>query len=304
MEFKEKQLDRVMQLISILTNDERPSFQDLQTRFSTSKRTIQRDISTLKEHNIEVSVQEGVIRLHNPDQFSKVTFNELEELMLFLSLKMAEGVTTSFQKRAKKLMSKILLPEYETSYLVKLDPYEEIDINSEHMDKIESAIKYSKVLTFTLDGNSIQTSPLKIMNIDEVWYLFGRDRTTKKFTTYYIKDMQALQVTQISFNEDDDVDDVIEGIQTPWYTDEENFQVEVEVLSDIAYYFKRKKHLNSQKILEERVDGSLLIAFSVTNEEEVDNLIKSWLPHIKVIAPESLALRVKNDITKYLEYLE
>jgi len=304
MSYKEKQLDRVMHLVSILTNGDKPTFQDLEKNFCASKRTIQRDIKTLREHGIDILVEEGFIRLNNPEQFNKITFSELEELMLFLSVKMVDGISTSFRKKGSNLLSKILTPEYDASYLVKLDPYEEIDINSEHMEKIEQAIKYSKVLKFVLDGIFVQTSPLKIMNIDEVWYLFGRDRNSKKFTTYYIKDMRALQITQITFNEENDIDDVIEGIQTPWYQDEEEFEVVLEVLGEIAHYFKRKKHLNSQKILEERMDGSLLITFTVTHEEEVDNLIKSWLPHIKVISPKSLAERIKKDLISYLEYLE
>jgi len=301
---KTPQFVRTMIMISLLNNDERPSIQDLTKRFNVNLRTVQRDIENFKKFDIEIENKNGILSLKDIEMFNRVTFSELEQLMLHVSMNMMTDISMTSERRMNKLMSKVLEPDYESSYIVKLDPFEDININSDTLNLIEDAIELKRVIRFVLDGVHVKTSPFKIINIDEVWYLFGRDSQSKKLRTYYIKDMQAINLTQINFNEENDVDDIIEGIQTPWYEDEDEFEVEVEVLQNIAHYFKRKKHLLSQKILEEREDGSLLISFTVTSDEEVDNLIKSWLPHIRVLYPQSLKNKIKEDIENYLEFLD
>jgi len=59
-------------------------------------------------------------------------------------------------------------------------------------------------------------------------------------------------------------------------------------MPEIVHYFKLKNFLSSQEILEEYDDGSIIVKFDVTSDEDVDNLIKSWLPHIEILEPERL----------------
>ena len=39
----------------------------------------------------------------------------------------------------------------------------------------------------------------------------------------------------------------------------------------------------SQEIEEKLEDGSLIINFEISHDEDIDNIIKSWLPHIEII---------------------
>ena len=52
--------------------------------------------------------------------------------------------------------------------------------------------------------------------------------------------------------------------------------------------------------MEEKNNGSLLVSFTVTHEEDIDNIIKSWIPHIKVISPENFKNKIKNELEKYV----
>ena len=47
-------------------------------------------------------------------------------------------------------------------------------------------------------------------------------------------------------------------------------------------------------------EGNLFISFKVTQEIEIEDLIKKWLPYLKVIEPISLDEKIKLDIKKYL----
>ncbi len=67
------------------------------------------------------------------------------------------------------------------------------------------------------------------------------------------------------------------------------------------YFFKAKKHLKSQEILEENENGNLIISFKVTQDMEIEELIKKWIPFIKVIEPISLKEKIESDLIRYLD---
>jgi len=64
-----------------------------------------------------------------------------------------------------------------------------------------------------------------------------------------------------------------------------------------------KKHLVSQKIVEQNSDGTLIVSFEVSSDEDVDNLIKAWIPHMKIRKPLRLKEKIKQDISLYLQSL-
>ena len=52
--------------------------------------------------------------------------------------------------------------------------------------------------------------------------------------------------------------------------------------------------------MEEKENGSLLMKFTVTQEFEVEGLIKQWVPHLKIISPKSLHEKIKSDFLSYI----
>ena len=94
-------------------------------------------------------------------------------------------------------------------------------------------------------------------------------------------------------------------MQTPFSKYTPNFRlhlidVVVEVASVKAKFFRAKKFLPSQNIVEQKEDGSLVISFKVTQDLEVEELIKKWLPFMKVIAPLSLKQKIDAELRAYL----
>ena len=79
-------------------------------------------------------------------------------------------------------------------------------------------------------------------------------------------------------------------------------EVVVEIDTLKAGHFKAKKHLPSQQIIEEKENGNLLLAFTVTQEREVEELVKRWLPYMRVISPKSLKERIDKDLIEYSKW--
>ena len=49
-----------------------------------------------------------------------------------------------------------------------------------------------------------------------------------------------------------------------------------------------------------KLNGNLLISYQVTQEIEIEELIKKWLPDVKVIEPLSLKERIEGELSGYL----
>lgn len=90
--------------------------------------------------------------------------------------------------------------------------------------------------------------------------------------------------------------------QETYVPDYKRFMVDVilEVDSKKAYFFKAKKHLKSQEVVETKDNGNIVVKYRVTQKLEVETLIKSWLPHVKVIEPKSLKEKIEDELKAYL----
>jgi predicted DNA-binding transcriptional regulator YafY len=54
-----------------------------------------------------------------------------------------------------------------------------------------------------------------------------------------------------------------------------------------ADYFKRRKMHPTQEIREEKPDGSVTVAYRIGHYEAIRSMLKSWIPHIRIIEPEA-----------------
>jgi predicted DNA-binding transcriptional regulator YafY len=58
--------------------------------------------------------------------------------------------------------------------------------------------------------------------------------------------------------------------------------------------------LPTQEIINEEKDGSLLISYQVSHHEDIDNVIKSWLPDIQIISPKDYKVEFENELKEYI----
>ncbi|HRR40636.1 MAG TPA: WYL domain-containing protein, partial [Syntrophales bacterium] len=87
-----------------------------------------------------------------------------------------------------------------------------------------------------------------------------------------------------------------------WFTEERNLEVLIEVNPKAADYFRRRKIFPTQEIRETKPDGSLIVSLKVGNYGEVWDILKSWLPNIRIIGPETLLNGFSAEIKKWLSW--
>ena len=73
---------------------------------------------------------------------------------------------------------------------------------------------------------------------------------------------------------------------------------------DVAEYFKQKDFLESQEIVKENEDGSLEVSFEVSHDEDIDNIIKAWIPHVEVLEPKRFREKMLGELREYVKRLE
>jgi predicted DNA-binding transcriptional regulator YafY len=294
---------RLLLILTKLDEDLRPTQHELAKEFGVSLRTIQRDIGRLCYFPIE-KTNEGNLYFSEGFSLKRTSFEEVEMVILSLSLSMVIDVSPQFSKSANSLLSKLLLPNFSTPYLIKQDPFESIDIDSIKMNELEFAIKNNRYTEITIFDKTYTVEPYKIVSFDEIWYLFAKDVDSNKIKTFFISDIKNVNYSAKTFLANKSIDKILSNVHTAWFEDGVQFEVKVKVLKPIAHYFKKKKHLISQEILKENADGSLDVSFQVSSDEEVDNLIKAWLPHIIVLSPIRIKNKISLELKEYLKQLE
>lgn len=225
-----------------------------------------------------------------------------EQLILDIIEKMTEGVGGGFATKSKKLLSKIKNDDFNPIY-TKLN-IEDITEKFNDIKLIEEAIKEHKELKCTYENSSKGSfntiiQPLKIVNYEGFWYLVAiRDGKVKKF---YLKELSNLQITQTTFEPNDDIEQLLDNSISIWFQEDiEPFEVKLHADKTIAKYFQRRT-LPTQKIDAFYSDGSIDFTLTITYEMEIIPIVKYWLPHLQILEPEWVAEIVNEDIDKYLK---
>lgn len=302
---------RVIEILKLLNEGKILCIENLANVYDTSTRSIRRDFEMIKEifGDILISPQKGCYQTVNK-LLLEDTLNSTELYMLKNILKLSEKSSLSLSKNVDASIQAAIIKEDKNSpYLFKSKPYEEIYEHKEKFRFLENAINFQKEICFVYNNlgkiNSFTLKPYKIVFINENFYLASEFKN-KQITLSRIAMISQLAYTGKTFTRNYEMLDFIAHMQSPWATYSENFrnnlqEIILQIPKNQAKYFKLKKFLPTQKILEEDAEGTITLSYLVTSQNEVITLIKQWIPYMKVIKPKSLASLMKKTAQKYYE---
>jgi predicted DNA-binding transcriptional regulator YafY len=297
----DKVLTRLVIILQKLSNNELPTRVELMEEFNVSSKTIQRDIN---ERLCYFPIEENSLKqLKFIDGFSlnKTSLKENEMLFIYLSLSQIKDINNNFEKITYNIFTKLLTPTFNSPYHIKAKAFESIDMDSPLLNNIEKAIEYKNRLTIKLENRSIEVEPYKVISFDGIWYLFGKDLDDEKIKTVFIHEIIDMKIKTEKFKLDKPIDSILENVHSAWFEDGNYMEIKVKVNAKIAFNFKLKNILPSQKILEKFDDGSLLIQFGVTTEEDIDNILKAWIPDIEIISPQKYRDNFVKELEEYIK---
>ncbi len=282
-----------------------------------SDKTVRRDLDVIKEYFPQsfelVRGEKGCYKAVTKESFENFLKPDLLSLLvqtfnLAQKSNMFENLDIEPSDR-KILESKI--KDVSKCYEFKNKPFESKPDDLVIFKKLENAIRHQKCIIIEYPVSSkmqkLEVNPYKIVFLNENFYLACEiDNQEFEFSLYRISKIKNIEDTQKTYQKNYEIEDFIKFIQTPFPRYQRGFRthlinVVVEVDASKAYYFKSKQYLKSQQILETKNNGNLVIKYQVTQLIEIEELIKRWVPHVRVIEPMELKEKIENELREYLK---
>lgn len=141
-------------------------------------------------------------------------------------------------------------------------------------------------------------SPYKLLNLKGIWYLAAVDGD--KLKTFSFAKIERLKLLDTTFVWSKEVDAKLATEDGIWFTERQH-EVVLKVGADVAGYFKRRKLIANQVIEKELADGGLLISAKVGHPNQVLPIVRYWMPHIRIISPDSWQQDLEQGVRDYLQ---
>lgn len=300
-------LIRLGQILRIFMEKDKVSSSWLSKQFQTTPRTIQRDLLLLKESGFPLhEVQKGI------HQMSKDLVKNLEvfddtELALVIAMKNIVGqLGQPFQKAADGVLDRLYDCVTTMPVFVKID--DSVPLDSILLNRIIKAIREKKRVSFQYRAGQgtgmhlVNLEPYRVAYFGGFWYLIGNEPSTGILKRYALDQITDFRLSGGVFKGvPEDLDATLKGSANIWFTEKRNLEVTVLIDAQVSHYFKRRKVFPTQEIKEERPDGSLVVSFRMGHYEAIQNILKSWIPHILILEPEEFKMLLLKDLKGWVK---
>ena len=300
----DKTLRRLTQILSKLSYNERLNTKEFADEFNVSVRTIQKDMKDnlcefpiIKDSNGKFMFQEGF-------SLNRTVLNNDEMMFLKIALSQFNDVK-NIDLIKNRIFQKLSTKNFFNPYYIKQDDIEDLDIDSTFIERLERYIKNQEILSISLDSKRVEVEAYKIVNFDGFWYFFAKDLSDDKTKTFKLSQIKKITPTQRYYKTTvQEIENILDNAHSAFYSDGNSFEVIIKADKEVAEYFKNKDFLESQEIIEEYSDGSLRVSFEISHDEDIDNIIKAWLPHVEILEPVRFKNKLLNELEDYLKKIK
>ena len=288
---KETQLSRLLQMLGILSREKRLNRDELLNKFNIDVRTFQRDIKKIKDEcNLDITRgKDGFYYLNRGlEADGALSFDDIK---IFAK---NSGFGDIYPSLDDETITDALNTDFSKFYAINSQTSKNQKELSAIFDDLRNAIKEHLELNFYYDGKERLVKPYRLDFVDGIWYLLGDEKTKlKSFSLLKIKNYQILggfEPSRIFLRriKKNDLEWISQNIKT----------ARILVLPKAREYFERKNLFKSFKILKDD-DNGILLEVRFTFDDELLNVVKSWIPYIKIVEPQELNAELKNSLLEY-----
>lgn len=317
------QTRRVLELLKRFNDGQKVCIESLQNDINwwndkrqepMSEKSIRRDLDVIKDYfPFElVPGEKGCYKAVTKSTFENFVNKDTKALLVqAFNLTQRNNLLKSFDiSDADKKILENEIKKSKDCYEFISKPFETKKGDDKLLRELESSIYHKKYIKVVYQKNEEEyeylLKPYKIVFINENFYLASENPDERyRFTMLRLSQIKNIEIKKEQFYANQDIKDFIKQLQTPFPLYKPPFRENlVKVLLNVdkkkSKYFKLKKHLPSQIIEKENSDGSLLVSFKVSQNLEIEDLVKKWIPFIKVIEPLSLKDKIESELRAYL----
>lgn len=287
MKEHDKLSTRLSQILIKFNNGDRVTIEDLAEEFGVSKRTIERDfvrfsyLPIIKE-NKEFYLEDLAI--------GKLNFDDIKNFAIF------SGVKSLFPSLTKQFLAEILTDKINKAFLVSNSGFEDIEKKQEIFYNLTSAICDQKIINFFYNDKARVVKPYKLINTNGIWYLNATENEDIK--TYTFSKIKSLKVTDEKFIQNINILKEIERNEINFLSSITK-EVHLQIDNSAKEYFLRKKVLSNMKIIDQ-TNEYFIVSTNVAFDDEILNIVKQWIPYIKIVFPLELQNKLQDTLKNYL----
>lgn len=320
---KYSQAARLHDLIRILEARFGATVEELVEECQVTRRTIYRDLKAVEEAGyplISERQADGQVLYSFITGYSKIppiTFS-LEELMtLYLcrgQLDFLKG--TPFQEDLEAIFARIRssMPPRSVAHLERLAEASAPrfhgfkDYAGQHQllnDLRQALLKQQRIAISYRPAkrkcNKYQVDPYTLLFFKNALYLGGYAHNRQALRLFAIERIESLELLSDRFEVPEDYSAAeLTGAAFGLIDDGATQQVELLFDKEIAHLI-RERIWHPEQELEKGADGSLILRFDAAGDKEILAWIYSFIPHVRVLGPESLRLQFIDGLTRGLD---
>lgn len=300
----DKTLYRLIGILTKLSNNERPNTKELAQEYNVTVRTIQKDINRLITSYPIAKDSEGRFVFANGYSLRRTYLDADEMIFLSLALEQFNNVDDIDQIK-DRIYKKIVAQKFYSPYFIKYERLEDIDVDSPVVSLLERMIQEREIAKIEFTDKTVVMDLYKIAAFEGFWYLLARDRDDDKIKTFKLsKIKKVIPLGNYHNTPNEKISKLLSKVYSAFFEDGTSFEVVLKVYPEVAEFFKAREFISSQKILKELDDGSLHVRFEVTHDEDLDNIIKAWLPYVEILEPKRFRDKLHNELKDYLKKVE
>ena len=294
-------IKRIKAILDLLNQGLNLSTPKLVERFGVSKKIIQTDF---KEYILPLFPNETIYYDYSLKTYkaknkflSKTLFNSKELAIIsilknkstdkYSDIDLKANVDELFYKFEKELSNQL----YSKSSVEKIDKFKN------ELIQLENAIENKNIVKCFYNNKHREIYPLKILNLEEFWYLIVFEPIDNKIKTFHLNTIKNVEVLHNKYSFDKTkIDSFKNAINAYHKLDSEKISVILFANKEVSRYFLRKPLNQTQRVLKQYDDKSIDFEIVVTNLMEIIPTIQRYIPHVKVIEPLELKEAIKKNI--------
>ena len=307
------QIERLYGIVAKVQNNEANNLTDLAMAYEVNTRTIQRDIEFLRERlGVPIAFDRKENRYAIEDDFAHIPPLELKEtdflLLSFLQQCLAPYAATEIGGEMNKSFERLF--GLLTGTKKWKEWAEPILFRSENVPRgnpkelkifhlLQRAITRRKEVSFSYKplrkaAARRSVKPLLLMMHKGRWYLYGVIAGKKEITPFSFDRISEIEITATDFDpvEYPDPRDLLRHSFGVAISSDPPFDVVLEFESRVAERVRESLWHPEQK-LEELPEGRVRLTLPLNTTMELESWIRGWGPYIRVVAPNELAFKIK-----------